>query len=563
MKKLVIGVDFGSDSSRAVVVDALTGERLGIGECEYPRWSQGLYCNPAKNIFRQHPQDYLDALKSCVKNALAMAGPEAGKSVAAMAVDTTGSTPVPVNEEGIPLSMFPEFAENPDAMFYMWKDHSSNEEAEEVNHAFASWGKEDFTRYQGRYSAEWFWAKILHAKRTAPEVCEKAVSWVEHSDWIPALLAGKTAPSVISRNATGAGHKAYWHSEYGGLPAREILEKLDPYLAYIADGYTEPKKAGTVIGTITPQWAEEFGINPDTIIGVGVFDAHAAAIGAGISPRYFVKVVGTSTVDMIIGDKDILKGKDTKDLCNQAEDTIVPGYVGTESGQAAFGDMFSWFRKVLMWSVRDFLSDMKELPEQRKQELEESYYRKMIARISKEAENLEPDPDLVVLDWFNGRRYPKNDNKAKSMFTGLHLGTTAPQIYVALSMAAVFGSRRIFDMFTATGVQMDGVIVMGGIAKKSPYIMQMLADVIKRPIHVSDDDQCSASGAAMCAATAAGFYPGILEANQAMAKGFCKTYVPNPEKAEKYEMLYQKYLALAEHQETLQSEYEQIDRNVR
>ena len=558
MNKFVVGVDFGSDSSRAVVVDVYTGEHLGTGECEYPRWMKGMYCDPAKNIFRQHPQDYLYALKECVKAALAEAGENAGKSVVAIAVDTTGSTPAPVNEDGIPLALFPEFAEDPNAMFYMWKDHSAEREAAEVQEMFVSGGEEDYTRYQGRYSSEWFWAKILYAKRHAPEVCKRAVSWVEHSDWIPGLLAGKTAPNVICRNATGAGHKAYWHSDFGGLPARKVLEQLDPYLAQIADGYTEPRKAGTVIGTITEEWANELGINPAAVVGVGVFDAHAAAIGAGISPRYLVKVIGTSTVDMMVEVRDTLRGKEITELCGQAEDSIIPGYIGIESGQAAFGDMFSWFRKILMWSVNDFLNQTEELTEQEKEILKTNYYRKLIARIEAEASNLEPDMDLTALDWLNGRRYPKTNNKVKCMLNGLNLGTTAPQIYAALSQAAVFGSKRIFDTFITRGVQIEGVIVVGGIAKKSPYIMQMLADSIQRPILVSNDDQCSASGAAICAATAAGFYQSILEANKKMAMGFCKKYIPNPENAEKYGTLYRKYLNLARHQEIIQTEHEQM-----
>ncbi len=558
MKKLVIGIDFGSDSSRAVVVDANTGERLGTGECEYPRWSKGMYCDPLKNVFRQHPQDYLEALRSCVKAALEEAGSEAGKSVVALAVDTTGSTPAPVNEKGIPLAMLPEFSENPDAMFYMWKDHSAIQEAAEVNRALSEYGEEDYTRYQGTYSAEWYWAKILHARRHAPAVCEAAVSWVEHSDWIPAVLTGKTEPANLVRNATGAGHKAFWHSDFGGLPAREVLERLDPYLAQVADGYTAPSTSGTVIGSITPHWAEELGVSPEAIVGVGVFDAHAAAIGAGVKPRYLVKVIGTSTVDMMVECRDVLRGKDITDICGQAENSIVPGYIGIESGQAAFGDMFSWFRRVLMWSVRDFLSQTDILTEEQKEAQEQSYYRKLIARIEAQAEKIDPDLDLVALDWLNGRRYPKINEYVKGMISGLSLGTTAPQMYAALAMAAVFGSKRIFDTFVTRGIQIDGVIVVGGIAKKSPYIMQMMADAIKRPILVSNDNQCSATGAAICAATAAGIYPNILKANENMTMGFCKEYMPNPENAKKYETLYKKYLNLARHEETLLMEYQQL-----
>lgn len=558
MRKVVIGVDFGSDSARAVAVDAENGQRLGTGECEYPRWAKGMYCTPSANIFRQHPQDYLDALRGSIRGAIAEAGEETGREVMAIAVDTTGSTPAPVNERGVPLALLPTFSENPDAMFYMWKDHSAIKEASEINKTFSQNDREDYTRYQGDYSAEWYWAKILYAKRHAPEVCEAAVSWVEHSDWIPGVLTGRTAPSEVVRNATGAGHKAFWHSDFGGLPAKEILETIDPYLAQIAETYTAPSNGGTVIGKITQKWADELEISSETIVGTGVFDAHAAAIGAGIRPRYLVKVIGTSTVDMMIECRDALRGKDITDICGQAENSIVPGYVGIESGQAAFGDMFSWFRRILMWSVHDFLSVTGEFKEEEKEELERKYYKKLIARIEQEAMHMEPDQNLVALDWLNGRRYPKNNEQVKGMLSGLTLGTTAPQIYAALSMAAVFGSKRIFDTFLTRGIQIDAVITVGGIAKKSPYIMQMMADSIKRPILVTDDDQCSATGAAICAAVAAGIYPDILSANDHMSMGFCKTYSPDEKNAGTYDLLYRKYLNLARHEESLLTEYQKL-----
>ena len=553
MNQLVIGVDYGSDSARAVVVDAVTGARLGTGVCAYPRWAKGLYCDPAKHIFRQHPLDYTEALENSVRDALREAGEGSGQFVCGIAVDTTGSTPAPVDEEGTPLALLPAFAGNPDAMFYLWKDHSANEEAKEINRVFADSAHENYLRYQGDYSAEWYWAKILHCRRTAPAVCEAAAAWVEHSDWIPALLCGNTAPGTIVRNATGAGHKAYWHSAFGGLPARAVLESLDPYLAKLADGFRAPETGGKPIGKITPEWAARLGVSEDAVIGTAVFDAHAAGLGAGIRPGYLVKVIGTSTVDMLIARPEELDGMPITDVCGCAENSIVPGFIGVESGQSAFGDLFSWFRSVLMWPVRDFLAGT-DLPEDEKSRLAEAYSERVIADLSDEASRQDPDENLVALDWLNGRRYPKTDNGLRGMMAGMTLGTTAPGIYGALALAAVFGSKRIFETFTGRGMKIEGIIAVGGIARKSPYIMQMLADCLGRPIEVSGDSQASASGAAICAAAAAGIYGSIPEACEHLCMATEAVYEPRQEKRDMYERLYRKYLKLGAHEEAFLKE---------
>lgn len=557
-KKFVIGVDFGSDSARAIIMDTETGETVGQGMCEYARWMEGKYSDSRKSIFRQHPLDYLEAFESCVKRALLEAGPEAAAGVKAIAVDTTGSTPAPVDEKGIPLALKDEFCSNPDAMFYMWKDHSAIEEAEEVNRIFSGFEQEDYTRFQGKYSSEWWWAKILHAKRTAPKVCEAAASWVEHSDWIPAVLTGKTAPGELVRNACGAGHKALWHSDFGGLPSRNVLERVDPYFLQIADTYKAPVTAGTNIGTITEKWAQRLGLHTDVIIGSGSFDAHAGAVGAGIKPRTLVKVIGTSTVDMLVEERDILRGKDVQDICGQAENSIIPGYVGIESGQAAFGDVFSWYRRIMMWPVKDFLKELADMPEAEKKKIEKKYYKEVIARL--EQVNLEerPDPDIIALEWFNGRRYPMANDSVKGMISGLTLGSTAPQIYAALAAATVFGAKRILEAMVTRGLKIDNIIAVGGVAKKSAYMMQMLADVVKRPIMVSRAEQCCATGAAIYAAVAAGIYPDVLSASGRMSESIEKTYMPDPQHKERYDLLYRKYLNLCRHEETIRAELENI-----
>ena len=559
MKKLVIGVDFGSDSARAIVMNALTGEKLGSSICEYPRWMEGKYSDSSQNIFRQHPSDYLEALENSVKEALKKSGNNAGEYVVGLAVDSTGSTPAPVNNKGVPLALLPEFADNPNAMFYMWKDHSAIEEAKEINHVFSTFGEEDYTRFQGAYSSEWYWAKILHAKNVDIEVTQSAPAWVELSDWIPGLLAGNTNPRTMYRNACAAGHKALWHSDFGGLPSKEILYSIDPYLAEVADNFGgPPRTADAKLGTICTEWAKRLGINTNAVIGGSSFDAHAGAVGAGIKPGVLVKVIGTSTVDMLIAERDVVRGKDIQDVCGQAENSIVPGYIGIESGQAAFGDMFSWFRRVLIWSAKDCINTIDSISEEDKKNIVKAYYNNLISNIEKEASITEEDMSLIAVDWFNGRRYPKSNESVRGILCGMNLGTTATQIYKALAASTVFGSRRIFDSFVAKGIKIDSVIAVGGIAQKSPYIMQLLADVIKRPIMVSKSEQSCAMGAAIYAAVAANIYSSILEAEQYMCDGFVSTYSPNSKNFAKYDLLYQKYLNLGRHEESIQLEEENM-----
>ena len=278
----VIGVDFGTDSARAIVVDCQNGEILGEAQAPYPRWMESKYCEPEKNQFRQHPCDYLETLESCVKDAVKRAGDKTGKYIKGIAIDTTGSTPCPVNKQGTPLALLPEFAHNPNAMFHLWKDHTAVREAEEINQVAAEWGGEDYTRFQGKYSSEWFWAKILHTIRSDTAVKQAAWSWVEHCDWIPALLTGQTNPVNMYRSACAAGHKALWHSEFGGLPSKAFLTRLDPYLGDVKEYYGRaPQTADSKVGVIMPEWAERLSIPPQTMIGGSSFDAHAGAVGGG------------------------------------------------------------------------------------------------------------------------------------------------------------------------------------------------------------------------------------------------------------------------------------------
>lgn len=550
---LVMGVDFGSDSARAVVVDASNGSQIGVGTCEYPRWMEGKYCDSAKRMFRQHPQDYIDALEVSVNEAVRNAGKGAAECIRAIAFDTTGSTPCPVDEDGSPLALLPEFSDNPNAMFYLWKDHTAIEEAKEVNKALSNFEGENYTRFQGTYSSEWYWAKILHGSRVDEAVKEKAYSWVEHCDWIPALLTGRTKPETMYRCSCAAGHKALWHSDFGGLPSKECLESIDPYLAVMAEHYGEmPGPSVEKVGMITGDWAKRLGLKKDVIVGGSSLDAHAGAVGAGVDSKTLVKVIGTSTVDMLVKRREDLRGNDLRDCCGQAEDSIIPGYVGIEAGQAAFGDIYSWYRRLLEWPVSEM---MEILPFKSKEEKElylKKVHNKLIDRLCEAALAVPDDEELIVIDWFNGRRYPMINESVKGAITGLTLGADAVTLFRSIILSTVFGSRRIFDSFVTRGIKIDQVITVGGIAKKSPLVMQLMADVLKRPIKVAISKQTCAQGAAMYAAVAAGIYDDLLKAQENMFEGFKEIYTPDKNNFAKYDILYKKYLTIGRHIEQIQ-----------
>ena len=304
----VVGVDFGSDSVRAVIVRASDGQVAAEAAAAYPRWAQGLYCDPGIRQFHQHPQDYLEALCTCVTEACAAAGETVSSRITALSIDTTGSTPCPVNRAGTPLALLPGFEENPNAMFHLWKDHTAGTEAAEITACFSA-GTPDYTVYQGPYSSEWYWAKILHTIRQDPAVRAVAYTWVEHCDWMANLLAGRTRPELAYRCACAAGHKAYWHSAWGGLPAKERLAQLDSYLAQVHDTFIQPPEPCTaVVGTITQEWAQRLHLPAQTLICGGSFDAHAGAVGAGVCAGTMVVNIGTSAVNMMVERADALRG---------------------------------------------------------------------------------------------------------------------------------------------------------------------------------------------------------------------------------------------------------------
>ena len=545
--KYVIGIDYGTDSVRSVVVDTSNGNITGTSVFEYPRWKQGLYCDPPANRFRQHPLDYIEGLEESVKGALKGLDSEVVNNITGITVDTTGSTPVAVDRKGIPLSLIPEFAQDPDAMFILWKDHTAVDEAAEINEKVKSWGGADFTMYEGGiYSSEWFWAKILHVLRNNEKIRKSAFSWVEHCDWIPALLTGNTDPLQIKRSRCAAGHKAMWHEDFNGLPDEKFLSVLDPMLEGLRGRlFKETYTCEVSVGNLSPEWAGRLGLPSQVKVGAGAFDAHLGAVGGEIRPYHLVKVMGTSTCDMLIAPGEEAGDNLVAGICGQVDGSIVPGMVGLEAGQSAFGDIYAWFNRLLLWPVKEIISGMDWLDDNIKKRITEETSEKIIAELSRHAESInDEDTALVALDWLNGRRTPDADQSLKGAITGLTLGSDAPRIFKALVEATAFGSRMINERFISEGMKIEGVIAIGGVARKNPFVMQIVADVLNMPIKVAGSDQTCALGSAMAASVVAGVHKDIASAQAAMGGGFEKEYRPDPVAAGRYDRLYAKYKKL-------------------
>lgn len=546
-KKFVLGIDYGTDSVRSVVVDTSNGNIEGTSVFEYPRWKKGLYCDPSANQFRQHPLDYIEGLEQSVKGALSGLSSEMISSITGISIDTTGSTPVAVDRDGVPLSMKPGFEHDPDAMFVLWKDHTAVKEAAEINELSGTWGGVDFTKYEGGiYSSEWFWAKILHVLRNSSAVRENSWSWVEHCDWIPALLVGNTDPLELKRSRCAAGHKAMWHKDFNGLPDERFLTELDPLLTGLRGRlYTETYTCDTEAGDLSEVWANKLGLPTNIKVGVGAFDAHMGAVGGEIRPYQLVKVMGTSTCDMLVVPMAEAGDKLVAGICGQVDGSILPGMLGLEAGQSAFGDIYAWFARLLLWPVNEIIAKMDWLGEMTRNRITEETAAKLISDLSRSAESLPvEETSIIALDWLNGRRTPDANQSLKGAITGLSLGSDAPRIFKALVEATAFGSKMINDRFISEGVRIDGVIAIGGVAKKNPFVMQIVSDVLNMPIKVANSDQTCAMGSAMAASVVAGVYKDISSAQQKMGGGFEKVYYPDPSKAKRYETLFRKYTQL-------------------
>ncbi len=550
----VIGIDYGTDSCRAVITDAAGGREAASAVAVYPRWAQGLYCEPIEARFRQHPRDYIESLES-VMTQLAESAGEYLSQVEGIAIDTTGSTPCLVTDTLVPLALLPEYDSNPDAMFVLWKDHTATGEADEINRLARQWHT-DYTAFEGGvYSSEWFWAKLLHLVRTSPELCKVAASALEHCDWIPALLTGTTSPAQVKRSRCAMGHKAMWHERFGGYPDDEFLNRLHPELVRIKNSlgvetYTSDQK----FATLTAEWARRLHLPEGIPVAVGAYDAHMGAVGGGVEKGVLVKVMGTSTCDMIVGPHGKSDEQPVKGICGQVDGSIIPGLVGYEAGQSAFGDVYAWFKSLLMWPVEQVLpyavgavheKEGTQAPAAAIRALSAEISARIMPALEAEAAKLEPGASgVLALDWLNGRRTPDANQKLKSALAGLTLGTTAPMIYRALIEATAFGTRAIVERFEQEGVAIEKIRAIGGVARKSPLVMRTVADVLGRPIEVVAGEQSVALGAAMFAAVVAGIYASLRDAQAAMKPEIESVVLPDNDHAAIYDRLYREYLKL-------------------
>lgn len=540
----VLGIDYGTDSVRTIMTDTSDGREIASAVFYYPRWKKGLFCDPANNRFRQHPKDYIEGLEKTVREVVKKAGKNKSENIVGLGIDTTGSTPVAVNRLGTPLSLTGGFENNPNAMFILWKDHTAVKEAEEINNKSRSWGGTDFTKYEGGvYSSEWFWAKILHVIRNDKRVRAQAFSWVEHCDWMAALLSGNTNPLTMKRSRCAAGHKAMWHEQWGGLPDEKFLKHLDPLLVGLRERlYSKTYTSDIPAGKITPAWSKRLGLPENVIVAVGTFDAHAGALGGEVTEYTLSKVMGTSTCDMLVAPYNPSTEKLVGGICGQVNGSIVPGMLGLEAGQSAFGDVYAWFVQLLEWPLENILKKSRLINKSTRDKLVNEIRDKILGKLSLEASKIPiGESGIIALDWLNGRRTPFADQELKGAIAGLNLGSDAAKIFRALVEATCFGSRKIVERFKEEGIGIHRVVALGGVAKKSPFVIQVLADVLNMPIKVARSEQAPALGAAMLAATAAGIYKKAEAAQKAMGNGFDKEYKPIPANAKAYDKIYRKY----------------------
>lgn len=543
MNNYVIGIDYGSDSVRAVLIDTQNGTELASEVFWYPRWKEQKYCNPGTNQFRQHPLDHIEGLEFTITSLMKQSGinPETVKGIC---IDTTGSSPLPLTEDGTPLALTDGFVENPNAMMILWKDHTAVEEANEINKLAKSWGGEDYTKFEGGiYSSEWFWAKILHITRQDKEVKHAAYTWMEHCDYITYLLGDNKDLRTFKRSRCAAGHKAMWHKSWNGLPDDDFLNELDESLVTIKKNlYSETYTSDISAGNLSKEWAEKLGLTTEITIAVGTFDAHAGAIGAEAKEGTLVRVMGTSTCDIIVSSNEKLNTKTVKGICGQVYGSVIPNMIGLEAGQSAFGDVLAWFKNVILEPIDDLLKNSSVLNEQQKSELSAELSLNLIAKLTADSEKLPIHESVpIALDWINGRRTPDANQALKSAITNLNLGTKAPHIFKALVEAICFGSKKIAERFENEGIQIKEIVGIGGVAKKSSFIMQTLANVLNRPIKIANSEQAPALGAAMYASVASGIYNSVEEAIKNMGNGFEKTYFPQNEKVSIYQKLYHNY----------------------
>ncbi len=521
-----IGIDFGSNSARALVVDVDSGSELGSGSSEYTGGDHGIYTelsNP--HLARQCPGAYIESMTVAVKDALTEASGKNGfdaENVIGIGVDATASTPIPVGKDMAPLAGSERFKHNLNAKAWMWKDHTSIFEAERITALAAEMRPQYLAKCGGSYSSEWFFSKIWHCLNIDEEVFNAAYTWLDFPDYIPAVLAGIKDPSEVKRGACAAGHKAMHSKEWGGLPDKEFLKKLDPRLAELLPRlFTEVYPSSQIAGRLCHGWACIFGLKEGIPIAAGIIDAHAGAVGAGVGKSRLVKIIGTSSCDIMVAPSDN-ELPDIPGVCGVAEASVLPDCFGIEAGQAAVGDIFNWFLSKVCDSGHD-----------------------LFKKLTDEASALRPGQSgLLALDWNNGNRCLLADQKLSGMLVGTTLHTTQAEIYRALIEATAFGARMIIDRLEKYGIHIEEIINCGGIAEKNPMFMQIYADVFNRTMKIAGSSQTCALGAAIYGAVVGGAYHSAEDAQDKICSFKDTVYNPNPESSAVYKELFSLYSEL-------------------
>ena len=525
-----IGVDYGTNSCRALVVDVADGRELASRVFPYPTGTDGIVLDPRDpNVARQHPQDYIDGFIATVRGAVRQAAKADADFrpalVAGIGIDTTGSTPIPVGGDGVPLAMTPAFRDNPAAMAWLWKDHTAFAEAEEITELARSRNEPYLAKCGGTYSSEWFWAKILHCRRIAPRVFRAAHSWVELCDFVPGYITGTLNPKTLRRSVCAAGHKAMFSRAWGGLPSKEFLGALDPELAALRDRlYDNAVPSDQIAGLLSENVAKKVGLPAGIPVAVGAFDAHHGAVGAGVSPGTLVKILGTSTCDILVARPGAAVA-DIPGVCGIVEGSVLPGCLGIEAGQSAVGDIFKWYVDLLCPAAYAGGDPY--------------------ANLARDAAKLTPaESGLLALDWNNGNRTVLVNPMLTGLLVGQTLHTTAPEIYRALVEATAFGALTIIRRVEEYGVKVREVVNCGGLAEKSPLLMQIYADVTGRVMKISHSAQTCALGAAIFGAVAGGAHRSVTAAQKAMTGTKDLVYRPNPQAVRTYAKLYELYREL-------------------
>ena len=552
MKDFVIGLDYGTDSARAVLVNAHTGEQIAEAVHNYTRWSRGEFCDALESRFRQHPLDYIEALKSVLHGVLDN-NQDIAPYVRAISVDTTASTPCLTDENLQPLSLKEQYKDNPDAMFVLWKDHTGVTEAAAIEQACHN-SQTDYTQVSGyHYSAECFWAKVMHLLGTNSDMRRDARSVIECSDFICATLTGTTDPKVARMGHCNAAQKMFWSEDWGGFPPESFFEALDPALVPIlrtlnANKYTCDKPYGKISSAL----AAELGLSCDVVIGCGNVDSHQGAIGAGVAYKRAMINLGTSGCCMFVIPSEVLGGRIIDGVFGQAESCIIPGLVGFEVGLSAFGDAYAWLRRTLAYPTVEILAKSEKIDPETRKTLVDEVLDNILVKLGEDAAKITPRLDApFATDWFNGRRSPEPNQMLWGSLMGLRLSTTAPELYYAIVEATALAMKTIVDHLAERDIVFDSFIGVGGISQKSPFVMQMLADAIGKDIHVSECKQSCALGSAICASVVAGLYPTIEAAQQALCRPIIRTYSPNSERRELLEKRHELYRAAGKFTESL------------